>query len=521
MATQEIASWALGVMHGCLTVILGLGGALMTADCLSRERREGTLGLLFLTPLSAGDVALGKCASQLLRLGAIWLSMLPLLAVPVLLGGVTARNLFDALLAEASAALTGVAAGLLATAYCRRWGWAMFLAVGWLMVFYVSHIALSGLALFVNYVVIKSGSIDGYALLALPIMPLLVGIGLPLEGPSGAGIGSGEMIRMGRLMLGLMGGWSTLLFTTAFLLLYGALARRQEDGSSATTPATEATRIDNTSMTATSAALVSLALGRHRPALQPMGRNPFYWLETRAAFFRRGSWFLAFVVAGVSYLGYVGGRDAFWLVALAYSFPALIAIAAVFLAAASFRQEQEEGGWELLLCTPLTPFQLLSGRLAAVGRALLPGYIIAALLVGLAAESQNDRSEFLTYIAVTTFSGVAAMALALYTAIRRINPLVAFVFGLVGGFVLPYALSQVIWVFLQWFWGREILGYAPVIETSLGAGVFVLQLVMAAIGLKYSHRALRERDMNPWRWRWRRWGARAARTVPATQVMGG
>src|SRR5262249_8492763 len=35
-------------------------GALTTADCLGSERRDNTLGLLFLTDLSGYDVALGK-----------------------------------------------------------------------------------------------------------------------------------------------------------------------------------------------------------------------------------------------------------------------------------------------------------------------------------------------------------------------------------------------------------------------------------------------------------------------------
>src|SRR5262245_51565625 len=35
-----------------------LAGAFLTADCLSEERREGTLGLLFLTDLKGHDVVL-------------------------------------------------------------------------------------------------------------------------------------------------------------------------------------------------------------------------------------------------------------------------------------------------------------------------------------------------------------------------------------------------------------------------------------------------------------------------------
>ena len=37
-----------------------LAGVLLTADCLSEEKREGTLGLLFLTDLKGYDVVLGK-----------------------------------------------------------------------------------------------------------------------------------------------------------------------------------------------------------------------------------------------------------------------------------------------------------------------------------------------------------------------------------------------------------------------------------------------------------------------------
>src|ERR1700704_5086548 len=39
-----------------------LEGARNTADCLSEEKREGTLGLLFLTDLKVYDVVFGKLA---------------------------------------------------------------------------------------------------------------------------------------------------------------------------------------------------------------------------------------------------------------------------------------------------------------------------------------------------------------------------------------------------------------------------------------------------------------------------
>jgi len=64
-------------------------GRISTADCLSEEKREGTLGLLFLTDLKGYDVVLGKLAATSVSAFYGLLAMLPVLAVPLLLGGVT------------------------------------------------------------------------------------------------------------------------------------------------------------------------------------------------------------------------------------------------------------------------------------------------------------------------------------------------------------------------------------------------------------------------------------------------
>src|SRR2546423_3111069 len=65
-----------------------LTGPLVTVDCISRERREGTLGLLFLTDLRSYDVVIGKMAAAsfggVLRLTAA----LPVGTIPMLMGGI-------------------------------------------------------------------------------------------------------------------------------------------------------------------------------------------------------------------------------------------------------------------------------------------------------------------------------------------------------------------------------------------------------------------------------------------------
>lgn len=103
---------------------------LMAADCISRERREGTLGLLFLTPLAPLDIVVAKSLVHMLRAGLAWLAVLPVLAVPLLLGGVSGTMILCSLLVNATALGWAMAAGLVASAFSRRRMQALTLAGG-------------------------------------------------------------------------------------------------------------------------------------------------------------------------------------------------------------------------------------------------------------------------------------------------------------------------------------------------------------------------------------------------------
>jgi ABC-type transport system involved in multi-copper enzyme maturation permease subunit len=67
---------------------------LFTADAISRERREGTLGLLFLSRVRAGDLLLGKIGSSGSKGLCMLAAFLPMLMIPVLAGGVTGGEAF-------------------------------------------------------------------------------------------------------------------------------------------------------------------------------------------------------------------------------------------------------------------------------------------------------------------------------------------------------------------------------------------------------------------------------------------
>jgi ABC-type transport system involved in multi-copper enzyme maturation permease subunit len=78
--------WA-GFVVSCLA-------CLFTADAISRERREGTLGLLFLSKVRVGDVLLGKIGSCGFKGLCMLAAFLPMLMIPVLAGGVTGGEAF-------------------------------------------------------------------------------------------------------------------------------------------------------------------------------------------------------------------------------------------------------------------------------------------------------------------------------------------------------------------------------------------------------------------------------------------
>src|SRR4051812_34185994 len=77
-------------------------GVFLTADCLSLEKREGTLGLLFLTDLKGYDVVFGKLIATSLNGFYGLLAIFPILALPLLMGGVTLGEVFRITLALAN-----------------------------------------------------------------------------------------------------------------------------------------------------------------------------------------------------------------------------------------------------------------------------------------------------------------------------------------------------------------------------------------------------------------------------------
>jgi len=107
--------------HRTLFFSIWLLVPLLTADCLSRERREGTLPLLFLTPLTAGDIVSAKGIVHGARSFTLWLGVLPVFTVCLLGGGVGWNEVAISALVNFSSICLALGAGLVASAQTRVW----------------------------------------------------------------------------------------------------------------------------------------------------------------------------------------------------------------------------------------------------------------------------------------------------------------------------------------------------------------------------------------------------------------
>ena len=91
-----------------------------TNDCISEEKREGTLGLLFLTDLKGHDIALGKLFSVSLISFYCLLGVLPIVAMSLLFGGITAVEFWEVALALLNVFFFSQCVGLLVSTFGQK-----------------------------------------------------------------------------------------------------------------------------------------------------------------------------------------------------------------------------------------------------------------------------------------------------------------------------------------------------------------------------------------------------------------
>ena len=305
-------------------------GARNTADCLSEEKRAGTLGLLFLTDLKGYDVVLGKLMATSLNSVYALLAIFPPLAIPLFIGGVTAGEFWRLALALLAVLFFSLTTGLVVSAASRheRRAWT------------VTLVLLLGLALVPPL---------------LELTPWTRGIFLRHFSPTWVFLMSfhthytndaGEF-------------WSAILglHLLSWIFLMAAsviLPRSWRDRPPRIRPARRP--------------------GRRSDAArgETLSGNPVLWLAGRSEEQRVYLWLL-WIVAGVGAVGawWLGGGSTAVGLALLLLGLALHLVLALWVAAQAchaFAEARDSGALELLLSTPLTVNEILAGYFLAMRR---------------------------------------------------------------------------------------------------------------------------------------------------------
>ena len=118
----------------CFLLVL-VAGAFFTSDALSEEKREGTLGLLFLTDLRGHDVVLGKLMAGSLRGAYGLLAALPVVGLSFLLGGLSGGEFWRLVVVLLNTLFFTLAIGMAVSAVSQQGQRAMFATLGVVLAF--------------------------------------------------------------------------------------------------------------------------------------------------------------------------------------------------------------------------------------------------------------------------------------------------------------------------------------------------------------------------------------------------
>lgn len=332
-----------GLMLYCL-----LAGLRSTADCLSEEKRDGTLGLLFLTDLRGYDVVIGKLTANSLAVFYCVIAVLPVLAIPLLMGGVAGAEFGRLALVLMNTLFFSLSAGMLASAMCRNLRAAILTTFLLIMLVTAGSPALGLLLLWLED---WRGRYQELFLVPSPVFSFISGVDVFFARGGGKGY---------YVSLGIVHGLAWL-----FLALASLIAPRSWQDHPTT--AAGARRRE-----AVRSGFEGDPETRHAFRTRLLNQNAFYWLATRPRSRAFWAWMPLFLAAVAWSWGmYEFGRD--WFnpgVYLATGLLLSVTMKGYIGAEAGRRliEDRKIGALELLLSTPLTVRQILHGQYLALRR---------------------------------------------------------------------------------------------------------------------------------------------------------
>lgn len=407
-------------------------GPMMVADCISRERREGTLPLLFLTPLKASGVILAKALAHGLRTTTLWLAILPVVCVPFLLGGVTWRDPAISFLINLGILFLALASGIVGSSYASQFRWAGLVS---LLAFVV--LLLLAAHLFVYFLAVASVIPNTLAFRQIELgyfmnyaLPLLTGVGDVRANLTAAGATAGAKVSLlaasGCFTLGCAALSGTALALAAARLKYSW--RLQPASAFKLRWIERMTR-------------PRLWKPSHRKSLErALRRNPIGWLQYHSTGGRVSKW-LWLSLSVVVPLSIFLWRAGFLFFAILLT----LALGLAFSAAGSFRTERENGVLELLLITPLTPRQIIWGRLKGIWEQFFPAMLPLALAYSLVLASMpsEEHSTMALFIIAHVSTFLALAPIGLFFSLRAKTFKTAWALTCLLGLLAPAALGTI------------------------------------------------------------------------------
>jgi ABC-type Na+ efflux pump permease subunit len=455
--TSRLGGWLFASLHTLLLVLIALVVPALAADGIAREKREGTLGLLFLTPLSAGGIVAGKALAQGLRAFTLWLAVLPILAIPFLTGGITWFDALSALSLEFCATVLCLAAGLLASSLARERNTAFLLAflLGALFLCLFSGLfLLLLLGIWRGFAVFHEANSWRFITESLSIFCGLTDI---------RGFALWNALTSFSPRLGQIWTWLCQASPPVVLLFFYVVARFA------------ARRIERSWQDKIPSARRESLLRRYctplfrrrfrRKMQRTLDWNPIAWLQQYSWKARAGKWglCLAFVLVELAAFHARLDRDV-------VGWPSLLTLAGIyaFLGVSGFLEEKRNGALELLLVSPISVNKLIFGRAWGLWQQFLPAGVV---LAGFYILDGDDLSEHRQEAVTLACAFLALPVFATYSALRVKNLIVAAVLTLIAVWLpLAFALS-----FVEMFTDVDEAGAVVVVPMLLlSYGAFAL-----------------------------------------------
>lgn len=334
-------------------IFVCVAGFALTCDSISQEKRDSTLGLLFLTDLKGFDIVLGKLSIAAIRGLYALIATVPVLALPLMMGGTNLAELSRIALVLVLALTLSMTVGIAVSSFLHR-SWSAF---------GVSAAIIFALAAF----------LPGYSqfVRAFYRNPL-VAHWIELPSPSYA------FYMSFRNAIGLSGNGFEVSLGIILFMAFAALTI-----ASLRTPRVWKDRPPARRLARFLELLCGLKYGasnsRARFRRRLLDANPVFWLSRREQVSSPGLLLFLFVIGAAA--GSAGWRDwtmfgpqgnhvlpvVAWFACCAASH-FLILLRLAIVAAERFGEDRRSGALELILSTPISIKRVLSGHWMGVRR---------------------------------------------------------------------------------------------------------------------------------------------------------